>query len=267
MRYLAGFGAGIRFGVHASNIKNLTRGVVERVFYVVRDGGLARPPQPGVGVFRGLHGIRDRLLANLRRTPVVAAEDYPQLYTGRKQARYQLAADSLILRGLTIRDSWVNTFVKAEKVNLTTKADPAPRVIQPRTSRYNLMVGRYLKLFEKELARGFARVFGYSVILKGLNADQVAASLRESWDQFKSPVAIGLDASRFDQHVSRDALAYEHSIYNGVFKSPELAKYLRWQLTNTGYARAHDGAFSYKVEGCRMSGDINTGMGDRKSVV
>lgn len=262
VRYFAGIGAGVKYGVHCSNIKNLARGVVERVFYVQRDGGLARPPQPLKNVFTRLMPIKAKLCKVLRSTPVVDREDYPLLYNGRKQSRYQLAADSLMLRAIEVRDSFVNTFVKAEKVNLSKKGDPAPRVIQPRTPRYNLEVGRYLKLFEAEMCQGFRRAFGYKVILKGLNADQVAGELRSSWDRYSSPVGFGLDASRFDQHVSVDALKYEHGIYNQVFRSDELARLLRWQLRNKGFARVDDGAFSYEVEGCRMSGDINTGMGN-----
>lgn len=262
VRVLAGVGTGLQFGVHCSCLKNLARGVVERVFYVQRDGGLARPPQPKKGVFNRLHAVKASLCRVLRRTPVVDREDFPSLYTGRKQNRYQIAVESLKLRAVSLKDSFVNTFVKAEKVNLSKKGDPAPRVIQPRTPRYNVEVGRYLKLFEVELCQAFRRAFGYKVILKGLNADQVASSLRESWDQYRNPVAFGLDASRFDQHVSCDALRYEHGVYNQVFQSKELASLLRMQLRNRGFARCDDGAFQYAVEGCRMSGDINTGMGN-----
>jgi len=117
-------------------------------------------------------------------------------------------------------------------------------------------------MFEKEIVRGFRRSFGYDVILKGLNADGVARCLRDNWLHYKDPVAVGLDASRFDQHVSKEALEFEHSIYNSVFKSPELAKLLRWQLHNTGFGRIGESCLKYTVDGCRMSGDINTGMGN-----
>lgn len=168
VRYLAGFGVGTRYGVHANCLKNLVRGITERVLYVRRGEGLGKPPQPVDGVFeKRLAWIRQGLLRKMRSTPVVAVEDYPQLYTGRKRTVYQAAVDSLKSRWLTVRDSYVSTFIKAEKVNLDAKGDPAPRVIQPRTPRYNVMVGRYLKLFEKELVAGFRRLCGYSVVLKG----------------------------------------------------------------------------------------------------
>lgn len=262
MRILAGFGAGVRYGVHNSNLKNLARGIVERVFYVQRDGALAQAPQPTPNVFNRLTEVRKRLLAVMRPTPIVAREDYPGLYTGRKRGIYQRAYESLIIRGINIRDAWVNTFVKAEKVNFDSKGDPAPRVIQPRSPRYLLEVGRYLKLFEKELCKAFERVWGYPVVLKGLNAHQVGGWLHKHWDSFQEPTAVGLDASRFDQHVSSAALAWEHSIYNGVFNSKELRRLLRWQRRNRGVARVDGYRVDYEIDGRRMSGDINTGMGN-----
>lgn len=262
VRYLAGFGAGVRFGVHTDSLRNLARGVVERVFYVRRGEGLAQAPQPIEGVFRRLSGIRQRLLAVMRSTPIVSREEYPGLYVGRKRGVYERAYASLMVRAIGVRDAWVNTFVKAEKINFDKKGDPAPRVIQPRSPRYNLEVGRYLKLFEKELCHAFVRVFGYPVVLKCFNAQQVGGWLARHWDEFREPVGVGLDASRFDQHVSQEALRFEHSVYNGVFRSPELARLLRWQLTNHGVARVEGHRVDYTVEGRRMSGDINTGMGN-----
>lgn len=262
VRILGGFGSGVHFGVHNSSVNNLMRGVAERVLYT-SDGGVLRPPRkPKASVFTRLRGLRDSLLKHLRPTAIVPREDYPGLYTGRKQVVYRRALESLMVKGITKSDSYVSTFVKAEKINFSAKGDPAPRVIQPRSPRYNLEVGRYLKLFEKELCRGFKRMVGYEVILKGLNADRVASELHGSWNNYLNPVAVGLDASRFDQHVSRDALEYEHSIYNSVFRSKELRRLLRWQLSNRGYGRVGSSLLTYQVEGCRMSGDINTGMGN-----
>lgn len=263
MRYLAGFGAGVDYGVHVDNFKNMARGIAERVLYVVRDGRLSRAPQPLKGVFGlRLRSVRNRLLNVLTPTPVVERSDYAGLYNGRKRDIYNRAWESLKVRAVSPRDAYTSTFLKAEKINFTAKVDPAPRVIQPRSPRYNLEVGRYLKLFEKRLFAAFKRVFGYPVVLKGMNATETAGWLHTHWQHFRSPVAVGLDASRFDQHVSIDALKWEHSIYNGVFKSAELSRLLRWQLHNHGIARTEGVRIDYWVDGCRMSGDINTSLGN-----
>jgi len=238
------------------------RGVAERVLYLSEDGILKPSRKPKAGVFSRLDGLKSRLVEQLVPTTVVPRDEYPFLYTGRKQAVYQRAYETLTVRRIRQSDAYVSTFVKAEKVNFSAKGDPAPRVIQPRSPRYNLEVGRYLKCFEKELCKGFKRLFGYLVVLKGCNADGVAAAMHDNWCSFDDPVAVGLDASRFDQHVSVEALEFEHSVYNSVFRSKELRRLLGWQLKNRGFGRVGDALLKYEVDGCRMSGDINTGMGN-----
>lgn len=263
MRRMIGFGAGLDYGVHGGGLMNLARGIAERVLYVRRDEGLGKAPQPVAGVFEQRLGpLRDSLVEHMCRTPVVPRDEFPLLYSGRKRVIYQRAVDSLTYVAVSLRDAVVKTFVKAEKINFTKKVDPAPRVIQPRSPRYNVEVGRYLKLFEKEAIRGFEKLFGYPVILKGRNAEGVAAALRGSWDSFVRPVAVGLDATRFDQHVSRAALEWEHSVYNGVFRSGELRRLLSWQLRNRGVGFVDGWKVEYSVDGCRMSGDMNTGLGN-----
>lgn len=259
---MAGIGAGVDYGVHSDTLLNLTRGIVERVLNVVRDGELCVVPRPVSGVFKRLSGFRTALVRRTPSTPVVSREDYPLLYTGRKRVLYQRAYDSLISEAVSRRDARVKTFVKAEKINFSAKVDPAPRVIQPRDPRYNLEVGRYLKKAELALFQGVAKLFGYKAVVKGLNADEVGELLCEHWRHFRRPVAVGLDASRFDQHVSKEALLWEHSVYNMMFRSPELARLLKWQLLNRGVAWVEGHKVSYEVEGKRMSGDINTGLGN-----
>lgn len=262
VRCLLGFGSGAQYGVHNASLPNLARGVAERVLYVSEGGKLTPPRSPKAGAFQRLLPLKMALLKYLPPTTVVPREEYPALYTGRKQGIYQRACDSLRVKGIQRKDAYVSTFVKAEKVNFSAKGDPAPRVIQPRSPRFNLEVGRYLKMFEQGLVRGFRLLCGYPVILKCCNADGVAAALWENWRAFKRPVAVGLDASRFDQHISRAALEFEHSVYNAVFKSKELARLLSWQLDNRGFGRVGGSLLTYLVSGCRMSGDINTGMGN-----
>lgn len=256
------YGAGACYGVHNDSLVNLVRGVAERVLYNTRDGVLVPVIKPNDDVFKRLFRVRNMVLRNTPSTTVVSREDYPLLYHGRKRAIYESAVQSLSAKACQRSDAYCSTFVKAEKINFSSKADPAPRVIQPRSPRYNVEVGRYLKCFEKSLFNGFYKTFGYNVILKGLNADGVAEQLRANWDDFVTPVAVGLDASRFDQHVSVDALKFEHSFYNLKFQSAELARLLTWQLRNRGYGRCDDGSVKYEVDGCRMSGDINTGLGN-----
>lgn len=262
VRVLDGFVGSAIYGVHNPSLVNLCRGIVERVLKTRSGGVLGTPVRPIDGVFSRLSSIRAAVIRCTRPTPVVDVDDYPYLYSGRKRAVYLRAVESLRTRAVVKLDAFVNTFVKAEKVNFSAKPDPAPRVIQPRSPRYNVCVGVYLKCFEKAVFEGFAAAYGYGVIVKGLNAQGVASRLFEAWEAFVDPVAIGLDASRFDQHVSCEALKFEHGFYNGCYKSKELNKLLSWQLDNTGYGYAEGKRVKYNVQGCRMSGDINTSMGN-----
>jgi hypothetical protein len=163
---------------------------------------------------------------------------------------------------LTIRDSYLSTFVKAEKINATLKPDPPPRVIQPRGPRYNIEVGRYLKPLEPRLMKAIDKLWGSPTAIKGYTVEKVASILNDKRNRFAEPVYVGLDASRFDQHCSVQALEWEHGVYNSIFRDPYLAELLTWQLYNRGTAFTPDGKVKYAVEGCRMSGDMNTSMGN-----
>jgi hypothetical protein len=138
-------------------------------------------------------------------------------------------------------------FVKAEKIGTHMpggKCDPAPRVIQPRSARYNVEVGRFLKDLEHRIYSSIAELCGGPTVMKGYNAAQVAKHIRGMWGTVTRPVAVGLDASRFDQHVSKQALRWEHDVYTRCFRGcdrKELHRLLQWQLVNSGHSRTKDG--------------------------
>lgn len=230
-------------------------------------GGLAKPPAPIPGIFeKRLAPFRHALRRRVEETTPLSGDEFVSLYSGRRHTIYAAANESLVAEPVTRRDAGVSTFLKAEKINFTSKKDPAPRVIQPRSPRYNVEVGRFIKHIEHDLYRGVNTVFGDGhTIMKGLNARRSGAEMARKWHRFKKPVAIGLDASRFDQHVSEQALRWEHLVYAMFYTGSdrhELLKLLEWQIVNHGHARATDGLITYSVRGCRMSGDMNTGLGN-----
>ncbi len=261
---IGGWSPPIRFGVHNAGFDNLVRGLLERVFYVKRDGVFTETPKPRVGVYsERLSYFKDLLVRRVGRSTPMEREDFPLLYQGRKRTIYQQAVESLAVKSVCRKDAKLKTFVKAEKINFTSKGDPAPRVIQPRDPRYNVEVGRYLKPLEPKIYKAVERIFGDVTIFKGLNAQDSATKMYNKWRRYRKPVAIGLDASRFDQHVSKEALEWEHSCYTGCFSdSRELSKLLQWQILNEGVGYVEDGKVKYSVEGCRMSGDMNTALGN-----
>lgn len=265
MYRFTGMQANLRYGVHDHSLGNVRRGLVERVFMVEKSGKLVPTPKPTPGSFESQVRFRDALVKLMPKTTRLTPAQFCGFYKGRKLKRYQEAAESLEVRSIVESDAWLSTFVKAEKLNLTAKPDPAPRVIQPRDPRYNVEVGRYLRHAEEILFSGIDTLFGGRTIFKGINADTAGKEMADLWFSFKDPVGIGMDASRFDQHVSVDALEFEHSMWLQMFpisERAELKKLLSWQLRNKGLARCPDGSVRYMVDGCRMSGDMNTSSGN-----
>jgi len=76
---------------------------------------------------------------------------------------------------------------------------------------------------------------------------------------FIKPVVVSLDMSRFDQHVHVRQLQVEHSVYLRSNPDPYFARLLSWQLKNE--VKSNIG-FKYTAEGRRMSGDMNTALGN-----
>lgn len=260
-----GMGTHIRYGVHDHSLGNVRRGLVERVYMVERSGTLVPTPKPNPGAFNQLSRFHVSLSKHLVKTTRLTPKEFLGFYSGRKLERYARAVESLEMHPVREKDAWLSTFVKAEKLNLTAKPDPAPRVIQPRDPRYNVEVGRFLRHSEEYLFKAIDKLFGGRTIFKGINSDDAGVAMSDLWNGFHNPVGIGMDASRFDQHISRDALEFEHKIWLSMFppsQRKELARLLSWQINNKGIARCPDGEIRYKIDGCRMSGDMNTSSGN-----
>jgi hypothetical protein len=164
--------------------------------------------------------------------------------------------------------------VKREKYNLKDKPDPVPRMIQPRDPRYNVLLASHLKHNEKNLYHGIDSYVNeqtgcvHSSVCSGVDNYELGHMFAERWHTLRHPAAICIDAKRWDQHVGVPALKFEHSFYNLKSGNPELARLLRCQLHNKGIAivsqgRDIEGFINYELEGRRMSGDINTSLGNK----
>jgi len=195
--------------------------------------------------------------------PPLSSEAFVSLYSGAKKKRYEAACDSLLRESVTPRDAVVGSFVKVEKINFSSKNDPCPRVIQPRTFRYSAALGKHIKHLEKPLFKVIDDIFGGPTVLKGYDCVASAKHLRNMWDSFSQPIGIGMDASRFDQHCSQEALSWEHSVWRAMCSNKSQVDYLlKMQLRNSGKAWLNDGFLKYVTDGCRMSGDMNTSSGN-----
>jgi len=251
----------VGMSLHNSEISNLEQGMLQRVFFVSDgEGGFKRPPQPVKNSYLDgdLARTRQFLVDGLVGSTPVTEHEFAHMYTGRKLALNLAAADSLLIDAVVKKDSNTSVFVKAEK---TVKS--LCRIISPQNRRYLVASGRYIKPIEKKLVSGINALFGETTIMKGLNATDSGIEMARCWNTYTNPVCVGLDASRFDQHMSVDALKWEHSVYNGIYRNdPELVKLMKWQLDPRGAGYCHDGRLRYKVSGTRTSGCINTGLGN-----
>lgn len=263
---MSGIALGKDFGVHNDSYNNVRRGLLERVLYRVENGKSNPTPEPeGEFYERELAGVRDALVAATRVCRRLTRAEFCECYVGRKREVYTRASASLAARPVNVADSFLSTFPKSEKINFSDKPDPAPRVIQPRSPRYNVEVGRSLKRMESALKQGQEELWGGPTIMKGYNARDTGNHMHAMWKEFTKPVALSIDAVRFDQHVSAPALRWEHSVYLRCVPKRDrarLAKLLEMQIVNRGFYRGGDGEIEYKVVGRRMSGDMNTGMGN-----
>lgn len=220
-------------------------------------GAVPRPTKEGLSELAAEAQLLGR---RLPRTGVMTYSGFVSHYTGRRRTRYQQAVDNLAAWPLDLRqDGRVSAFVKAEKFNPGGKVNPDPRMIQARQPRYNVELGRYLKPIEHHLYRLKSPRTGLPLLGKGLSMQERGRVLKKIWDSFKNPVCVTLDGSRFDQHVDAEVLKIEHSVYLACNSDPELGRLLQVQLRNrVTTARG----YKYKTYGKRMSGDMNTALGN-----
>lgn len=261
---LAGFGPDHNLGVYDNNVDTIERAFTER-YFLCKDGGSFRPAlrvKSQVYKAVGLGLFRESVMANMPRLPMLSRAQVVAAYRGSKRRVYENAHKDLLESPIHKRDARLTSFVKFEKQDI----GKAPRCINPRSPRYNLELGRFLKHAEKHYFRAINLAYGAhtpATVIKGVNADVSACILRAKWDRFTDPIAVGLDASKFDMHVSVPALKYEHSYYVSLFpRSKLLRRLLKWQLFNGGVARARDGIVKFGIEGTRSSGDLNTSLGN-----
>lgn len=185
-------------------------------------------------------------------------------YGGSLRRRYLEAERSLREDGVSGRLDWtIRAFLKTEKNRLATKPTK-PRLIFPRSPRYNLEVASRLKPFEHWLwGRLKGSVLGLPntrLVAKGLNPRQRANLIVRKFTNMKDCVCFEADGSAFEAHVGPSSLMQEHAVYAAAFpKDSRLRTLLSKQLELRGNLSC--GA-KFRRPGCRASGDFNTGMGN-----
>lgn len=246
---------------NAADVMTTCAAIAERMIYAKINGVLHKRAGRDKSYYDNILGefkIKVVRAAGRSFHPVTASE-FADSYTGRKRTLYTSYIDDYITSGVQKIHAHFKAFMKVEKVPV----NKSPRTIQPRHPIFNIGVGRYLKHSEKPIFRAIAKVFKQRyVVFKGLNANEMGGEMRQLWDKFRRPVAVGIDASRFDASVDAGLLQHEHSLYHALFHSSDLKRLLKMQVDNRGTAYCHDGKVKYTVRGGRGSGDMNTSLGN-----
>jgi hypothetical protein len=243
------------WGVHHNNVSNLERAVYDRVL-TCKGNEL---PQPKIDVRRALMKFKQLFLHHMPHVNRISTEEFVESYTGRKRKMYERVSSDLKMKPFDEKDSYISPFIKDEKIDFYADRDKTPRVIQPRSPRFNVEVGVYIKPFEKAAFHAVAGVFRGVTIVKGLNSVQRASVLNNAWRTFDNPVALVVDAVRFDAHCNSALQDWTYEVEETVF--PELKPFNKLRRRNRAYARTHDGLVKYTVYGRLMSGDMDTACG------
>lgn len=257
-----------------STLDSLTHAVIERAKLVkAPTGEFTRPPQPtpeaNFSAFIAAHAVVAQPSVPLTTSEFIASRP------GRKKRLYKSVVEQT--RGNRLGDEYLRKlavtqfFIKVEKThqqatNLFTRETskcPVPRLINPRAPLYNLALGKYTVAIEHTVYDDIAKLFGRPCIAKGMNYVERAATIVGHFEDFQDPVWKGGDASRFDQHTSALPLRMEHSVIKAYFPGDRwLAQLLKLQLDNRGYGFTQDGFISASLGAMRMSGDMNTALGN-----
>jgi hypothetical protein len=261
-----GVGLDHKLGVYNNDINAVARALIERSVLCEYETGFSVPLRPEPGFYYDpvmqtfARSIRAKVRGRRRSLRAVV-----EMYYGAKKQLYANACADMEARSLLPADATLKAFAKFEKQDITK----APRIINPRSVHYNLLLASFLKRIEKRIYKAMNAIFGgrtRATVIKGFNARQSAEILHQKWSQFKKPVAVGLDAKKFDLHVSIAALLYEHGIYLSLFPGEAdvalLTLLLKAQLKNRGVAHTADGKIKFSMLGTRCSGDINTSLGN-----
>lgn len=188
-----------------------------------------------------------------------------QSYSGRLGRRYDEAERSLRVDGALRKEDWyLRPFLKAEKGCGVIKG-AKPRLIFPRSPRYNLMLASRLKPFEhwvwgRLTARWVTRGGVGRVVGKGLNPVQRANLIVRKMANLDDCTVMEVDGKAFEAHVGPASLAAEHRVYRAGFPGDRRLEWLlRRQEVLEGTLPC--GA-RFSRPGARASGDYNTGLGN-----
>jgi hypothetical protein len=240
--------------IHHNCVGNQIIGVTNRVL-----GAVPQPTKSAIAL------LMKYAISLGKRLPNVLPEELGRFaleYNGAKRLKYLAAAEEVKKFGIRPKDANITMFIKPDRINPNEKRNPDPRAIQFRDPRYCVAIAAYLKPIEPHL---YALKYDHHLlgdtrlIAKGLNQVDRARILRKKWKRFALPYAFSIDASRFDKHVHDVLLRAEHTVYLQCNSDQQFRDLLEMQLLNRGFSKE---GVQYITRGKRMSGDMNTALGN-----
>lgn len=266
-------------GPYEADVDTFLHALVSRA-KLVKIGGayVARPRREESAVYEAFRARAARMIRS--EVHKLSAEAFIASRPGRVRRLYQLAADSKQLESRGLRDmAKLKGFLKSEKSthsfpHLSGPVKPGrPRGIQPRGPAFNMVLGPYTVPVEavvfKDIDREFMPEFGGRVlrgVLKGLAPSDQAAEMRRHWDYHGGDGRAAfrsLDMSSFDATVDDVDLKLDHEVTQAYFPGDRTLKRAHsMQFRNQMRAVLRDGVVRTNLGPMRMSGDMNTSLGN-----
>lgn len=241
------------------SVVNLVAGIKERVLYTDSEGTL---PPPCTSPLKPLHDLAAMVAQMVGTCNPISAASYVASKKGSKRKTYERALANLRLKVHSLGElASLKFFVKREAT--VWSKQQVPRVISPRTPEFNILLGRYLHPVEETIFAALGTLFpgDRPAIAKGLTQQAKAATIKHYMDIYGC--CVGLDASRFDQCISRELLEVEHGLYRKLFPNSRLLdQLLKQQMVVKGTGLCNDGFVKYRGRAMRCSGDVNTSLGN-----
>lgn len=240
------------YGLHEHTVEQELKTVCNRHLFETPE------PQRDSQAWKLMEEQIERLARALGRTNRTPVRKLLEGRTGRRRKRFYEGARRYHQNGVEQKDSIITEMQKLEFYEQSKIADKEDRGIQFRSVTYNVALAQYLHQIEERLIG--THYLGFHPVAKGLTPAQRCERLFAFAELFDEPEFYSIDHARFDAHVHEWLLRLEHKVYLYCCrKHPELVRLLRMQRKNKGYTK---GGIRYKIRGKRMSGDINTGLGN-----
>lgn len=261
-----GLGTSETVGAFNNSIENCLAAILGRVLFRKVDGCFVpyREMLHASGAFLSLiANFENDLVPLLPSAAPIALDSFPGLYVGRKRRNYEQALEEFNSVGFRKSQSHIKMFLKYEKDVRTLKPERIPRVISPAGFVYLLLTGSYVKEVEEKIYHSINEMFGYPVVAKGINYDDLASMVVTNWTEYIDPASIDLDVSKMDQSISKEMLSWVHSIIGRCFVGVErsfILEMLSYSLNPIVSGRADNGWFKYRVEGTLTSGQMFTSL-------